>query len=55
MNGIVPAAINKVKEVRDIFEIPDKDEAVISVILGHPKYKYKRAIKRKTHKINWIK
>lgn len=54
MIGIVPAAINKVKEIREIFQIPKENEAIISVIIGYPKYKYKRTIKRKIQKINWI-
>jgi NAD-dependent dihydropyrimidine dehydrogenase PreA subunit/nitroreductase len=54
MIGIVPAAINKVKEVRDIFQIPTDNEAIMSVIIGYPKYKYKQAIKRNVQKINWI-
>ena len=54
MIGIVPAAINKVKEVREIFQIPAENEAIISVIIGYPKYEYKRTIKRKIQNINWI-
>lgn len=54
MVGIVPAAINKVKMVRNIFQIPRENEAVMSVIFGYPKYKYKRAIRRKNKNINWI-
>ena len=54
MIGIVPAAINKTKEVREIFQIPVENEAVMSVIIGYPKYKYKQAIKRNVQKINWI-
>ena len=54
MIGIVPAAINKVKEIREIFQIPEENEAIISVIIGYPKYKYKRSIKRSIQKINWI-
>ncbi len=52
--GIVPPAINKVKELREIFEIPEKNEAIISVIIGYPKYKYQKTIKRKSHNVNWI-
>ena len=52
--GIVPAAINKVKKIREIFQIPEENEAIISVIIGYPKYKYKRTIKRKIQNINWI-
>ena len=54
MIEIVPAAINKVKEVREIFRIPEENDAVMSVIIGHPKYSYKRAIKRNRQKIEWI-
>ncbi|MEN8122607.1 MAG: nitroreductase family protein [Bacteroidota bacterium] len=54
MIGIVPPAINKVKEVRDIFQIPAENEAIMSVIIGYPKYKYKRTIKRTKLKIEWV-
>jgi len=54
MIGIVPAAINKVREVRDIFKIPTENEAIMSVIIGYPKYKYKRTIKRRNQRIEWI-
>lgn len=55
MIGIVPAAINKVAKIREIFQIPKDNDAVMSVIIGYPRYKYKRTIKRKNYKINWIK
>ena len=54
MNGLVPAGINKLKEVKNIFKIPENHEAVISLIIGHPKYKYKRAVKREKTNIRWI-
>jgi ferredoxin len=54
MNGIVPPAINRVKDVREIFKIPDKHEAIISVMIGYPKIKYKRAIKRKVRNLELI-
>lgn len=54
MVGLVPAAINKVKEVRHMFQIPESHEAITSVIIGHQKIKYKRAIKRTKTNINWI-
>lgn len=40
--------------VRDIFQIPTEHEAVMSVIIGYPKHKYKQTIKRKVQTINWI-
>ena len=54
MIGIVPAAINKVREVKEIFRIPEENEAVMSVIIGYPKYKYQRTIIRKKQVINWV-
>ncbi len=54
MIEIVPAAINKVKEVREVFQIPEENEAIMAVIIGYPKFKYKRAVKRKSHIIEWI-
>ena len=42
LNGIVPAAINKVDELRKVFNIPDNHEAVISIMCGYPKYKYNK-------------
>jgi nitroreductase len=52
--GLIPPAINKVKELKDLFQIPEENEAVISLILGYPKYKYNRIIKREKKDINWI-
>jgi hypothetical protein len=54
MNGILAPSVNRVPEVRKIFQVPDEHEAVISLILGYPKYTYKRAIKREYQKIHWV-
>lgn len=53
-NGLVPSAINKMSELKQIFEIPENHEAVISLILGYPKYKYKRTVKRTKTNVNFI-
>lgn len=52
--GLVPAAINKMKEVKEIFKIPEENEAVISLIIGYPKYHFKNGIKRERTKVTWI-
>jgi len=52
--GIVPAAINKVEKLRHIFQIPGQHEAIISLIIGYPKYKYQKAIKREKKTIHWV-
>ncbi len=54
MNGIVPSAINRVNEVRNIFQIPNGNDAVISVNIGYPRYKYKRGIKRNSFNVNLV-
>ncbi len=54
MNGLVPGAINKVKEVRECFNIPLENEAVIALTLGYPKYRYKRTIRRPLPKTIWV-
>ncbi len=51
--GIVPAAINKVKAVKNIFNIPKQHEAVMSVIVGYPKIHYQRAVKRRLPAVNF--
>lgn len=55
MIEIISAAVNRVKEVRKIFQVPEENEAVMSVIIGYPKYRYKRAIKRAMQETDWIK
>ncbi len=54
MIELVPAAINKVKALKEIFHIPAGHEAVISVILGYPKFNYQRAIKRDRKNVYWV-
>jgi nitroreductase len=51
--GLVPPSINKVREVREIFRVPDENEAVMSLILGYPKIKYRRTIVRK-RQAEWL-
>src|SRR3989339_207940 len=51
--GLVPAALNKSAELREIFHIPHNHDSVASLIVGYPKYKYLRGIKRELKKVNW--
>lgn len=54
MVGLLPPAINRVGEIRRIFQIPDGHEVTMTVIMGYPKYKYNATISRNYHKTNWI-
>jgi nitroreductase len=51
---LIPPAINKDKELRKLFVIPDNHEVVTSIIIGYPKYKYQRGIKRNLKSVEWI-
>lgn len=51
---IIPPAINKKKELREIFGVPDEHEVITSVILGFPKYDYRRGIIRRLKSVRWI-
>lgn len=51
---IIPPAINKDSELRNMFGIPDGQEVITSLITGFPKYKYRRGIKRKIREEKWI-
>ena len=46
--------VNRNKKLKQIFKIPYNNEAVMSVIVGYPKYRYKRTIKRNKHKIRIV-
>jgi nitroreductase/NAD-dependent dihydropyrimidine dehydrogenase PreA subunit len=48
------AAINRNKKLKQIFQIPEDNEAVMSVIIGHPKYRYRRTIRRNKHRIHKV-
>lgn len=51
---IIPPAIEKKKELRRMFRVPDHQEVVASLILGYPKYKYQRGIVRTIRKVEWV-
>ena len=54
MTECVIAPINRSKKLKQIFQIPVTNEAIMSVVVGYPKYHYKRTIKRNKHKINKV-
>ena len=52
MVELVPAALNRNKQLKKIFRVPNENEAIMSVILGYPKYRYKRTIKRHLYRVH---
>jgi nitroreductase/NAD-dependent dihydropyrimidine dehydrogenase PreA subunit len=51
---LIPPAINKDDELRRLFCIPDNHEIITSIIIGYPKYKYQRGIKRRLKSVKWL-
>lgn len=51
---IIPPTIERNRVLRKMFSIPDSNEVVASMILGYPKYRYQRAIKRELKSVQWI-
>jgi nitroreductase/NAD-dependent dihydropyrimidine dehydrogenase PreA subunit len=51
---IIPPAIDKKNELRALFDVPESNQVVASIIIGYPKYKYQRGIKRDLKSIKWL-
>jgi hypothetical protein len=51
---LIPPAIQNNQELRKMFSIPDNNNVVASMILGYPKYRYQRGIKRELKSVAWI-
>lgn len=51
---IIPPTIERNRELRKMFSIPDSNEVVASMILGYPKYRYQRAIRRELKSVRWM-
>lgn len=51
---IIAPAIERNRELRKMFLIPEKNRVVASMIVGYPKHKYQRAIKRDLKSVKWI-
>jgi len=51
---LIPPTIERNRELRKMFLIPEKNRVVASMIVGYPKYKYQRGIKRDLKSVKWI-
>jgi nitroreductase/ferredoxin len=52
--GLIGPAVNQSKPLRKLFRIPEGNEVVESMIVGYPKFPFKRAIIRPRTKVTFI-
>jgi hypothetical protein len=52
--GLIPPAVERNPELRKMFKIPAGNKVLASMIVGYPKYKYSRGIKRSPAGVTWI-
>lgn len=53
-NGLVPPAVNATPALRSMLKLPDDHEVVAGMILGYPRYRYTRGIKRALAGVTWV-
>jgi ferredoxin len=51
---LVPPAIQRNPKLSELFSIPKENIPVAALILGYPKYRYQRGIKRDLRSVTWI-
>lgn len=51
---LISNAVERNKELRKMFLIPDNNEVTAAMIVGYPAYKYQRGIKRELKTVKWI-
>jgi nitroreductase/NAD-dependent dihydropyrimidine dehydrogenase PreA subunit len=52
--GIVPPVLNRSPELRALWKLPEGHECVASMIVGHPRIRFRRAIKRPAPAVHWL-
>lgn len=52
--GLVPPVVERSPELRAMFQIPPDNEVLASMIVGYPKYHFKRGIRRELRKVRWL-
>lgn len=51
---LIPPAIQNSPTLRKLFSIPEDNNPVAALILGYPKYRYQRGIKRTLKRVTWV-
>lgn len=54
VSGLLPPAVTKSPELLDMLNIPKTHEVVCAMMIGYPRYRYQRGIKRLFASVNWV-
>jgi nitroreductase len=52
--SLVPPVIERSPELRRMFEIPPENKVLASMVVGYPKYRFKRGIRRELAGVRWL-
>ena len=52
--GLVPPVVERSAELRSLFHIPEGNEVHACMVLGYPKYKFRRGIRRELAGVHWV-
>jgi nitroreductase len=52
--GLVAQAVERTPELRTMLQIPAENEVLACMIVGYPKYRFKRGIRRELAGVQWI-
>jgi ferredoxin len=52
--GLIPPVVERNPELRKMFQIPSNNKVLASMIVGYPRYKYSRGIKRTPASVTWV-
>jgi hypothetical protein len=52
--SLVPPAIERVSELRAMFQIPSVNEVLASMIVGYPKHHFRKGIQRAVAGVHWL-
>jgi len=54
INGLVPPAVNRSKDLRKLVELPEDRDVYASLSLGYSKYKYRKTIPRRLVEVKYM-
>ncbi|MBW2017754.1 MAG: nitroreductase family protein [Deltaproteobacteria bacterium] len=52
--SLVPPAVERIPELRNLFKIPDENEVLGSFITGYLRHRFKRGIRRQLGGVTWV-